>query len=44
LSEAAIWARINRGELPAIRIAGRVFLHEEELRSKLGELYQPIAG
>ena len=41
LSESAIRARIDRGEIPTIRIDRRVYLQEEALIAALGDLYQP---
>jgi hypothetical protein len=41
-SEPALRAKIDRGELQVVRIAGSVFLEESELRTKFGDLYQPI--
>jgi len=42
LSEPAIRSRIDRGEINCVRIGGHVFLSEDELRMKLGKLFQPI--
>ena len=40
-SEGALRAKSSRGELDPVRIGGHIFLTEEELRGKLGELYEP---
>jgi len=41
LSEPAIRSRIDRGEIACVRIGGHVFLDQNELRTKLGDLFQP---
>jgi len=41
LSEPAIRSRIDRGEIACIRIGGHVFVDQNELRTKLGPLFQP---
>ena len=41
LSEPAIRSSIDRGEIACVRIGGHVFLAEDELRTKLGTLFQP---
>ena len=43
LSEPAIRSRVDRGEIACIRIGGHVFLSEDELRTKLGTLFQPTS-
>ena len=43
LSEPAIRSRIDRGEINCVRIGGHVFLSEDELRMKLGKLFQPVS-
>jgi len=40
LSEPALRARIDRGELKCLRLGGHVFLEEKELQEKFGPLYQ----
>ncbi len=43
LSEPAIRSKIDRGEINCVRIGGQVFLSEDELRMKLGKLFQPTS-
>ena len=43
VSQPAIRSRIDRGEIACVRIGGHVFLSEDELRSKLGKLFQPAS-
>jgi len=40
-SEPAIRNRIDRGEINTVKIAGRVYLDEAELRRVFGALYTP---
>ena len=40
LSEPAIRSKIDRGEIACIRIGGHVFVDQNELRTKLGKLFQ----
>jgi len=42
LSEPAIRSRIDRGEIACVRIGGHVFLDQNELRTKLSKLFQPV--
>ncbi len=40
-TEASLRARIQRGEIKTVLIAGRVFLSHDELRRVFGARYQP---
>jgi len=40
LSEPALRARIDRGEIKCLRLGGHVFIDERELQEKFGPLYR----